>query len=398
MNIRIAVVLLTLFSCGGLVAADTSSASVNVSASVNDDGLGLPFKVLKPSTPREMAMLFFEEALAPYGKWEEVPSLGACWKPKVDARWAPYTEGRWGFSEAGWTWLSDEDFGSIVFHYGRWFRTAADGWRWVPGVDWAGAWVAWRYGTEHLGWAPLPPSANWQPQVGIAAWADREYSIGPNLYRFCLIGDLTSPTLKEQLLPVSENQDRVRRTVNTTNIAPFRGGIFCGGPAFDWISARSKGSIRMLDLVKERGLARYQNQMKAVGESPTKFRGLLNGNQLYLLVPDWTILADTRKADALGYKTREGIEEAKKQGEWKEGDGDLKAEEAALIAAAASKKRAVAKPMILTGWEGISDDGSRNSLQAKVAREVSGLNPDNTPAKPVDPENDLPKRAVSALR
>jgi hypothetical protein len=154
----------------------------------------------------------------------------------------------------------------------------------------------------------------------------------------------------------------------------------------------------MLDLVKERGLARYQNQMKAVGESPTKFRGLLNGNQLYLLVPDWTILADTRKADALGYKTREGIEEAKKQGEWKEGDGDLKAEEAALIAAAASKKRAVAKPIILTGWEGISDDGSRNSLQAKVAREVSGLNPDNTPAKPVDPENDLPKRAVSALR
>ena len=30
-------------------------------------------------------------------------------------------------------------------------------WVWVPGVEWAPAWVTWRVGGGYIGWAPLPP-------------------------------------------------------------------------------------------------------------------------------------------------------------------------------------------------------------------------------------------------
>ena len=31
---------------------------------------------------------------------------------------------------------------------------------WVPGDQWAPAWVAWRYSDDYVGWAPLPPEAD----------------------------------------------------------------------------------------------------------------------------------------------------------------------------------------------------------------------------------------------
>ncbi len=46
---------------------------------------------------------------------------------------------------------------------GRPITTAAgrfergSGWFWVPGDEWAPAWVDWRYGDDYIGWAPLPP-------------------------------------------------------------------------------------------------------------------------------------------------------------------------------------------------------------------------------------------------
>ena len=34
--------------------------------------------------------------------------------------WAPYTDGYWAYTDGGWTWVSYEEFGGIVYHYGRW--------------------------------------------------------------------------------------------------------------------------------------------------------------------------------------------------------------------------------------------------------------------------------------
>src|SRR5262249_17293135 len=51
--------------------------------------------------------------------------------------------------EASWGW--------IVYHYGRWVWDDGLGWVWVPGRQWAPAWVDWRRSSRHIGWAPLPP-------------------------------------------------------------------------------------------------------------------------------------------------------------------------------------------------------------------------------------------------
>ncbi len=45
----------------------------------------------------------------------------------------------------------------MVYHYGRWAFDRGLGWFWVPGDEWAPAWVDWRYGGDNVGWAPLPP-------------------------------------------------------------------------------------------------------------------------------------------------------------------------------------------------------------------------------------------------
>ena len=111
--------------------------------------------------------IFYEE-LDAGGDWFEHPRYGYVWSPDVDPYWRPYTRGRWIYTDDyGWFWDSDEPFGWAVYHYGRWGYDEADGWFWVPGRRWGPAWVAWRYGDDYAGWAPLPPGAVWSPELGI---------------------------------------------------------------------------------------------------------------------------------------------------------------------------------------------------------------------------------------
>jgi hypothetical protein len=104
----------------------------------------------------------FRSALEPYGSFQNVQRWGEVWVPNnVPRDWRPYTVGRWVFSDDyGWYWASGQSeapWGWIVFHYGRWAFIDDLGWAWVPGREWGPAWVHWRRGTRHFGWAPLPP-------------------------------------------------------------------------------------------------------------------------------------------------------------------------------------------------------------------------------------------------
>jgi hypothetical protein len=100
----------------------------------------------------------FQEALSPYGRWVDTPEYGRVWVPSnVDARWRPYTNGRWVYTEQGWTFVSFDPWGWAPFHYGRWLYYPLYGWSWLPGYQWAPAWVSWRYGGGYVSWAPLGP-------------------------------------------------------------------------------------------------------------------------------------------------------------------------------------------------------------------------------------------------
>ena len=103
----------------------------------------------------------FQDALAPYGSWNDDPTYGNVWSPyaqTVGADFVPYAScGHWLMSEYGWTWVSDWNWGWAPFHYGRWITIAGRGWSWVPGTMWGPAWVSWRSGHGYVGWSPLPP-------------------------------------------------------------------------------------------------------------------------------------------------------------------------------------------------------------------------------------------------
>ena len=96
----------------------------------------------------------FQDALAPYGTWENDDSYGEVWTPAagvVGANFVPYgTGGHWVRSEYGWTWASDWNWGWAPFHYGRWAMRAGR-WSWVPGTMWGPSWVAWRTGSGYVG-------------------------------------------------------------------------------------------------------------------------------------------------------------------------------------------------------------------------------------------------------
>jgi hypothetical protein len=133
----------------------------------------------------------FQAQLAPYGNWIQVPGYGLCWQPAVavsDPLWRPYLDsGHWIYTDEGWSWQSEYPWGNIVFHYGRWFRHYGL-WTWVPGYDWAPAWVCWREADGYSGWAPLPPTAVFRPGLGLYfngnLALDVDFGLGPDDFTF----------------------------------------------------------------------------------------------------------------------------------------------------------------------------------------------------------------------
>jgi uncharacterized protein DUF6600 len=117
---------------------------------------------------RAGSIAIFYDELSPYGRWIEYSPYGTCWTPYgMDTRWRPYSNGHWIYTEWGWTWASDEPWGWASYHYGRWLLDPDYGWLWVPGTVWAPAWVAWRDNDDWVGWAPLPPQAQWDASIGL---------------------------------------------------------------------------------------------------------------------------------------------------------------------------------------------------------------------------------------
>jgi hypothetical protein len=100
----------------------------------------------------------FEAPLAAHGTWVEVGTYGHCWRPAgIAVGWRPYCVGSWVWTDCGWYWETDEPWGWACYHYGSWVLDPVYGWVWVPGIEWAPAWVVWRSGGGYIGWAPCAP-------------------------------------------------------------------------------------------------------------------------------------------------------------------------------------------------------------------------------------------------
>lgn len=116
----------------------------------------------------EVSLEMFYEELSPYGVWINDPLYGRVWRPDVDQEeFRPYyTSGHWEMTKYGNTWVSDYEWGWAPFHYGRWHHHIRRGWVWIPGLEWAPAWVTWRSGAGYYGWAPMGPGININVNIG----------------------------------------------------------------------------------------------------------------------------------------------------------------------------------------------------------------------------------------
>lgn len=158
----------------------------------------------------------FHQSLAPYGTWFTHEKYGEVWRPSgVSVRWRPYTVGHWAYTDDGWAWASDEDWGWATYHYGRWFFDAGYGWCWVPCTDWAPAWVSWRYGDGWVGWAPLSPDISCDSGLAFTGY-DFDAVIPAYWYSFVEEQYFVAPQLRDHIALAARNVTLVKLTQNVT--------------------------------------------------------------------------------------------------------------------------------------------------------------------------------------
>ncbi len=284
---------------------------------------------------------YFYDELSPYGEWIYVGGYGDVWRPfDVDADWAPYTDGYWAYTDAGWTWVSYEEFGAITYHYGRWFRTDDLGWLWRPDDEWGPAWVSWRSSDDYIGWAPLPPEAVFDPLIGMSIWVDRDYDIGPGYYSFCNVYDFGAPVMSGVIFSRSRNVTIIHNTVNITNITINRGNkyIYNGGPDYRRISRHSRHHIATLRL--DRRASSGQRGHRSLE------RTRRDGDRLVIQAPSSQRLAERGSRPKVS--------------------------------------RRVEAPKVDKGWTAVRDQGERQRIRQQFQTETKGLTRKNAPAKPVD--------------
>lgn len=202
--------------------------------------------VIPAAVARDTASIdFFYDNLAPYGSWRDVGDYGYCWQPfDVDSQWQPYSDGRWVFTDAGWTWDSYEPYGWAVYHYGRWANVYGVGWVWVPGAEWGPGWVSWRHSPRYVGWAPLPPEAQFLRAIGFSVWVDDYYDIGPGNFRFVENRDFGAQRLNTVFVDRRQNIEIIHQTTNVTNITYVNNVVYNGGPQYDQQARQSAVPIQ----------------------------------------------------------------------------------------------------------------------------------------------------------
>ncbi|MBL0213896.1 MAG: hypothetical protein IPQ07_08435 [Myxococcales bacterium] len=144
--------------------ADQPSAEVEPSADPADPGYALG----------DVTDTEIDVTLQSAGEWIEDPDYGRVWLPYttvVGADFTPYdSSGDWIYTDYGWSFASDWDWGWLAFHFGRWALFGDDRWGWVPDHTWGPSWCEWRHGEGTVGWRPMAPSIRDHRGGGAGGW------------------------------------------------------------------------------------------------------------------------------------------------------------------------------------------------------------------------------------
>ncbi len=245
----------------------------------------------------EVTLDVFYDALSPYGEWIQHDYYGYIWQPVgVDEYWQPYRDGNWQYSDEGWIWVSGEPWGWATYHYGRWVPDEYYGWVWIPGVDWAPAYVEWYDSPGYIGWAPRPPDRNFFLEIGISVggygYYQPGYAFNFSYYKpykrrhrrhhhhkrhhyyappeHCVYVPYEHFSHKNaKLVAVGGPYNTVvhRNTTNITNVTVINNKTVYKGPDRHHVERRSGKKIKRIDVV-ERDTVTYRG-----GRDLTKVRG-----------------------------------------------------------------------------------------------------------------------------
>jgi uncharacterized membrane protein YgcG len=196
----------------------------------------------------------FYSSLGQHGEWISVDGGTYAWRPSgVASDWRPYYNGRWVWTDEGWYWASDEPWGWAAYHYGRWYRDDYYGWCWIPGYDWAPAWVEWRYGGTCVGWAPLGPYAVFSMSWGIHY--RRYWSTPASYWSFIDCAHIGMNHVNRYVYRTDENSRFIGRTRTAGSVRYDNGRIVTRGPAREFVEARGNIRVNRADMVdvRERG-------------------------------------------------------------------------------------------------------------------------------------------------
>lgn len=209
---------------------------------------------------------FFYDSLSQHGNWYASADFGYVWRPAhVSVGWRPYVDGRWAHSEVGWTFVSYDPWGWAAYHYGRWYLDPYYGWVWVPGYEWAPAWVTFYEGPGWIGWAPLPPRVS----IGVAYASP--IRIDARAYCFVESRYFLDPYVGRRIQPIGRNSTLVRSVRDVSRFDRVRGVAVNRGLSVDRVERATSSRVRTFRLVDHVGASRPA-RAELRGDSLSVFR------------------------------------------------------------------------------------------------------------------------------
>ena len=230
-----------------------------------------------PNSPQQYGQnedtSYFYDRLSPYGNWIEFNPYGYVWIPRhMGYSWRPYSDGRWVWTDYGWTWIADQEWGDIPFHYGRWGWDNEIGWFWVPGTVWGPAWVTWRSNDQYMGWAPLPPGVEFRAGMNFNSLS---IDIPFNFWVFIQGSHFQDRYLNPYVLPFERNQTIVNYTVIHNNIYVSNDRIINEGIGVDEVRRITGRTVPRYGLQN----AQQPGRTRVVGQEVQMFRPAIRQNQ-----------------------------------------------------------------------------------------------------------------------
>jgi hypothetical protein len=174
--------------------------------------------------------------LSEHGTWLVSAQYGHVWQPREYTQdWNPYYDGHWIYTDLGWAWVSDYEWGSIPYHYGTWYSDPDAGWVWVPGRTWAPSWVVFRTGTDYIGWAPVPP--------GFSIGLSLNTGVSSN-FVFVSSHDFLAPRVRMSVIPRARESVYMSNTTVVNNIVVQNNVVINQGPDYRTVERAVGRTIR----------------------------------------------------------------------------------------------------------------------------------------------------------